>query len=483
MPTQQSVAIDLRNVQDLVVRPYGYYLSRHLFFQFQDSTSGKKFLYDLLPEVALGVEAIRPKPERALNIGLTYLGLQALAVEQEILNQFPADFIEGPEFKNSAADEGKEGFNRMMDLGENAPGNWWHQKFHTNEIHCLVHIYANSDNDMAQFTGRIRGFANTYGIRELIPTVDGTPLEGRSLGEGRVHFNYKDGIAQPQISWDDAEQDSNKVNFRQFVLGYATNSLISKPSPHLHPKAGAFVKDSSYLVFRWMYQDVAAFNRFLRDKSNEPEVMAWARQVMGDSATSEDARELIAAKLIGRWRNGTPLALSPNSPTPQVDLTQSDNFKFAANDPMGLRCPVSAHIRVTNPRDQKVPLTNRVPRLLRRGHPYGLPLMPEDSTIDDGVDRGLIGMFICSNIREQFYKIAGWMQVNDFSNVFNPNPPLPQDPLFGNRAVKNSSTDFLIPHDRGTLRLTGLPNFVKTRGTVFCLLPSWSTLKAITDWV
>ena len=61
------------------------------------------------------------------------------------------------------------------------------------------------------------------------------------------------------------------------------------------------VRDGCYLVLRWIYQDVAKFNKFLREKSAElwPEMPA------------DDRQELLAAKLMGRWRNGTPLVLFP----------------------------------------------------------------------------------------------------------------------------------------------------------------------------
>jgi len=46
-----------------------------------------------------------------------------------------------------------------------------------------------------------------------------------------------------------------------------------------------------------------------------------------------------------------------------------------------------------------------------------------DSTVivDDGVDRGLIGAFICSNIRRQFYTLTRWIEENSFSPVFSGN--------------------------------------------------------------
>src|SRR5260370_12840715 len=68
--------------------------------------------------------------------------------------------------------------------------------------------------------------------------------------------------------------------------------------------------------------------------------------------------ELLAAKICGRWRNGVPLALSPESDNPAgwIAADQMNNFEYVnadgSGDPKGLRCPVGAHMRRINPRGQ-----------------------------------------------------------------------------------------------------------------------------------
>lgn len=475
MAIEEKAKVNLSNVQELVIRPYNFYISRHLFFNFENAESARSFLRACESLISYGTPA--EKPQSAVNLGLTFSGLVKLEVPGSVLSQFPADFSEGPTYQNFAEFEGREGFNRMMDLGTSSPEHWWHGRFVTDDIHCILHLYASTDSQIDELTSKIRTVAEQFEVHELHGTGDGKPLEGRSLGGQRVHFGYKDGIAQPQVRWSD--DGTVGEDFRQFILGYATSNIVSKPNPLLDPPSAEFVRDSSYLVFRWVYQNVPLFNRYLDEQSKREEVMLWARAVLGQAASPAEIRELIAAKLVGRWRNGTPLVLSPTSQNPPSDLTSRDDFTYNPSDTNGFACPFSSHIRVTNPRDQETNLGER-PRLIRRGHPYGPLPIPEDSTADDEVDRGLIGLFICSNISEQFYKITGWMNVNDFSNVFDPNPPLPQDPLFANRDVRKSSRDFLIPHGSGTVRLTDLPNFLQTRGTAFTLLPSASTLAAIT---
>ena len=86
--------------------------------------------------------------------------------------------------------------------------------------------------------------------------------------------------------------------------------------------------------------------------------------------------DLLAAKMVGRWADGTPLELAPHKPDPR---RISDNDFTYGDDMQGVRCPMGAHIRRMNPRDSlgfEGTLINRH-RIIRRGMPYG-ELTPAD---------------------------------------------------------------------------------------------------------
>ncbi len=91
-----------------------------------------------------------------------------------------------------------------------------------------------------------------------------------------------------------------------------------------------------------------------------------------------------------------------------------------------------AHVRVANARDEPLNALNQrmfpggFPRLLRRGTPYGPPL---DGLVDDGIDRGIVGMFLCANLNRQFYTITRWLGRTDFSPLLV--DPDGQDPIVG----------------------------------------------------
>jgi hypothetical protein len=104
--------------------------------------------------------------------------------------------------------------------------------------------------------------------------------------------------------------------------------------------------------------------------------------------------------------------------------------------------------------------------------PYGSPLQ---GTTDDGVDRGLVGMFLGADLRKQVYTLTSWIVRNDFSPVYDANRRA-QDPLFGNRAVPGTSPDFIVPRPGGGATVKGLPDFVHTKGTAFMFYPGKTAL-------
>src|SRR5260370_22800049 len=101
--------------------------------------------------------------------------------------------------------------------------------------------------------------------------------------------------------------------------------------------------------------------------------------------------------MVGRWRSGAPLALSPERDDPALgaDPSRNNNFLYHDDDPRGLQCPVGSHIRRANPRDafkDELMGVNRLHRMIRRGTSYGPPL-PDGVLQDAGAERGLV--FIC----------------------------------------------------------------------------------------
>ena len=108
-----------------------------------------------------------------------------------------------------------------------------------------------------------------------------------------------------------------------------------------------------------------------------------------DSCTSNpDEEELLAAKMMGRWRSGAPLVLCPERDDPELgaDSQRNDNFLYGADDDVrGFKCPLGSHARRMSPRDRLAVGNVNLHRMIRRGTTYGPPL-PEGVREDDGAE-------------------------------------------------------------------------------------------------
>jgi deferrochelatase/peroxidase EfeB len=199
------------------------------------------------------------------------------------------------------------------------------------------------------------------------------------------------------------------------------------------------------------------------------------------AATGMD-REMIAAKLCGRWRNGKPLSLAPDSPHADLPPEQYNHFDYAPtealpdiyDDRKGYRCPIGAHIRRMNRRHSVVAGNSGLKRrIIRRGLPYGPPHDP--ATPHDGIERGLLGLFIGVSIQDQFeFVMSDWAN----KGTFAPGLRDTRDPILGDNAHDDAA--FLVPREgQKPLRLTGLTRFVTVRGGAYCFLPSATGLRHI----
>jgi Dyp-type peroxidase family len=446
------MCVDLHNVQAIVTQVFRRPIGRHIIFRFGDREGARSFVRELSSRITRADVSLQDAPDPLLAIGISFNGLRLLGVDPALLATFDAVYKAGPD---------------GLVLGDvpgspSDPAAWWEGRFTSAEVHCVVHVHVRSEDAANAATRTIRELSRAARLAELVHRQDGTTLETHSLGGGKLHFGYTDGISQPDVQWDGVLDTPARPNFRRFLLGYSTPGLSS--APRTGPAAD-LVRDSTYGMFRWIYQDVAEFNRFLGDVGPK----------LFQDLHPSDAEELLAAKLMGRWRDGTPLVLSPDRPDPA--LAASNDFAYATQDPDGRRCPFSSHIRVVNPRDTPLDpaVVDGVPRVLRRGMPYGPPLTSE---VDDGVDRGLVGIFLCADLRLQVYTLARWIKRNNFSPVYNANRRT-QDAVAGNRSVPGSSREFSIPRNGGPGRVENLPDFVRTKGTAFLLYPSSTMLAAL----
>src|SRR5262249_5509885 len=180
------------------------------------------------------------------------------------------------------------------------------------------------------------------------------------------------------------------------VMGYSdeTGATAQTPIPEELRHNGTFV------AFRKFHMDVAGFRKYLRAQASSPE-----------------EEELIAAKMVRRWRSGAPLVLAPDHDDPALgaDRIRNNDFTYAA-DMKGLKCPFSAHIRRVDPRDalkDDIVAFNR-PHCLRPRTNYGPPL-PDGVLEDDGAERGGVFLLIGAHQRQQFEFVQSqWVPDGNF---------------------------------------------------------------------
>ena len=215
-----------------------------------------------------------------------------------------------------------------------------------------------------------------------------------ALSTEREPFGYRDGISHPAVEGSgipgtNPGEPPHKAG--EFVLGYHDETGGSLPPI---PQPEVLGRNGTYVVFRKLHQRVAEFRRCLK----------------ANAATSEE-EELIAAKMMGRWRSGAPLSACPLHDDPE--LARSNDFGYG-DDAIGYKTPPASHIRRANPRDAAVAGVVRLHRMIRRGTAYG-PELPEGVLDDDGVDRGLMFAFVGAHLGRQFEFVQSeWINGGDF---------------------------------------------------------------------
>ena len=445
-------SLALEDIQGFIMRSYAMPALRVFVLKVEHAILAGRFLGALVsgdssvPRLTTAVPWVE-KPDVCVNIGFTHAGLAALGLAGDGLASFPEEFAQGAVSRAA----------RIGDVGSSAP-ELWKKPLADADVHALLFVFAQTEAALETASDRLRAqFAPGPAFSEL------AVLEGRGLSGNVGHFGYRDGFSQPAIEGGPPPVVPDLLPTAppgEFLLGYQSQyDRFTYPMP----QPETLGRNGSFVAFRVLEQDCAAYERFLT----------------GASAQTGLDRELVAAKLCGRWRNGVPLSLSPTTPNADLSPEQFNAFDYAPteqlpdayDDRRGDRCPIGAHIRRMNPRHSMVAGNSGLKRrIVRRGLPYGPPFDPDNP--DDGVERGLLGLFIGVSLKDQFeFLMSDWAN----KGTFAPGLRGTRDPVLGD----NSSSDakFLLPvAGAPTVEITGLSRFVACRGAAYCFLPSVTAL-------
>jgi Dyp-type peroxidase family len=384
-----------------------------------------------------------------VNVAFTYAGLgQLLPQLQEGLQQerFKA-FREGPAAAARAADLG--------DDGNSAPNRWVVGGSYVPEVHALLSVAADDVDQLRDEVNRQLELAIKSNV-DVVYEQRGDALPPPFSGAD--HFGFKDGVSQPGVR---GYSRVRRVGNRDEDGDHPGSQIVAKDQFILGPEPLQWMAGGSFQVFRRLAQDVASWRVQLNYQSEGFPVAFQMRPA------------LLAAKLVGRWPSGTPLARAPlRDPNPKP--SPDDNAFDYANDDDGKQTPLFAHIRRMNARGGR---PDR-PRIIRRGIPFGAVYQPEAEGAEHHANavRGLLFNAFMASIEDQFERLQKeFARSLDDAHGFGP------DPLVG------------VPKDGGKCKMLRvskeekldhpfeLRRYVWTTGAVYAFAPSLTTLKALAE--
>jgi Dyp-type peroxidase family len=408
-----------------------------------------------------------------LNVGVSYEGLSKLLAAGPYARDVEAFADVG--FQRGLAARSSLLGDPTDPAAEGNPANWVVGAPGTATADVLVVIGADRAEECARLFKQVRKQATGSGLA-VVYEEQAQKLDAI----GKEHFGFQDGVSQPGVRGRLSEAPDSYVTPRSIDPKAVPDAwLYGLPGQYLvwpgefvfgYPKSGAdplmagavnlpgpwWSRNGSYLVFRRLRQDVAGFWQF---------VSTYAQGLSEQPGFEGITPEWLAARLVGRWPSGAPVSRLADGDEEKlgVDRLANNNFGFAtgatavplagggesngwpqaAADPVGLVCPMSAHIRKVNAREAASDLGGRRAsfnrRILRRGLHFGPrlhePLGPDPDPADG--NRGLLFVSYQASIEDQFeFLNSSWM-----NSATNPRSPSGYDLLVGQNGTVGANRE------------------------------------------
>jgi Dyp-type peroxidase family len=457
-------SLELENIPGLLFRGYGSHrFATFLMFRVRERAAARTWLETLVRDPALHFGPERPG-EHALQAAFTRTGLEELGVTKTFIETFAPAFLEGMTSAHRARILG--------DVGANAAEHWtWGRA--DDPVDVALALYSRDGDAHRRRVEAETERAGANGL-ELHTELPAAPMpEPRAGANPREHFGFADGISQPvwqgsglDTRLSERERRLHQVPAGEFVMGQENAYSVVTPVPCIREGGDAFGHGGSYLVLRQLSQDVAAFWSYF-------DAQAGSDATQGDVSPATR----LAAKAVGRWPDGSPLATCPHAPDPAQG--RRNDFLYGDLDRDGLRCPVGAHVRRGYPRDSKEEDRDKAiqrantHRILRRGRSYGKPI--ENPRTPDGESRGLLFLCFSANLERQFEFVQqSWLGNETFDGLQGE-----RDPLTGTQP--SGGGRLRIPGTPVRERLTGIPQFVRVRGGAYFFVPGRKGLEQLAE--
>lgn len=429
--------LEFDDIQHLLLSRPPALTGRFEFLTFRNSACARAWLAGAIDKVGTAKAALPDSVDsRWVSVAFTWNGLQMLGVEQAHLGSFPEEFRQGMAARAEI----------LGTTGTNHPDHWV-GGLATADLHAVVILHARDAAERERCLNEHRKFLTHCAGVEVLSALDLDAL--LPFDYPREHFGYRDRVSQPVIEGTGVEPTPGSgppLKAGELILGYPDEEgSTALPLPEI------LFRNGSYLGYFMIEEHVGAFRAFLRQH--------------GDT---REEQELIAAKLMGRWRSGAPLVLAPEHEDPSLgaDYRRNNDFNYGKMDPYGYGCPLGAHIRRMNPRDTAVNMNRR--KMIRRGGTFGPPL-PEGAP-EDGRERGIAGFVGCASLVRQFeFAMNVWVNDPSFHELGNE-----RDPFVG---THDGTFDMTIPKRPIRKKIKGLPAFTTIKGGAYFFLPGIKALR------
>jgi Dyp-type peroxidase family len=430
--------LELDDIQHILLTRAPALTGRYEFLSFRDGAGGRAWLSAIKDTVqsAAAMRATVDQNKRWVTVAFTWNGLRTLGVDESSLSTFPEEFQQGMPARAKM----------LGDTGDNVPENWIGGLASPN-LHAIVILFARDEPERVRCIDEHKKLvAGCAGVEVLsVLDLNASP----PFNYAHDHFGYRDRLSQPVIEGSGEEPTPGSgapLKAGEFILGYPDEFGVTADGP----RPEVLARNGSYMAYRRLQEHVGRFRDFLQQ-----------------NAKTRDEQELIAAKLMGRWRSGAPLALSPDKDDPGLaaDPQRNNDFNYKEMDPQGYAVPLGSHARRMNPRDTAANINRR--RMIRRGATYG-PALP-DGAPDDGVERGIAAFVVCGSLIRQFeFAQNVWANDPNFHELGNEH-----DPIIGNQ---DGTFEFKIPKRPIRKTLKGLPAFTTVKGGAYFFLPGLKAL-------
>ncbi|KAF9002157.1 peroxidase TAP [Cyathus striatus] len=369
-PLPVPATLNLNNIQGDILSGLPKKTETWYFFQIVDPTDFRRRFRNFIPYVKSVAQVLKDRddiekhkrkhdqsgtkphliPLVGVNVAFSHFGLDKIGVDDK--NLVDTAFMTGQRIDAGAT---------LGDKGTSSEGNFdpdWDPAF-KNEIHGVFIIAGDSHGTVEKKVGEIE---KVFGVGAPSPSIKEV---ARVRGDSRPgdlsaheHFGYLDGVSNPAVIGFGKNPNPGPAPVRPGAV------ILGHEGDKSKDKRDGWMVDGSFLVFRYLFQRVPEFDDFL-DRN--------ALKVPGLS--HKEGTDLLGARLVGRWKSGAPIDLTPFRDDPNLanDPQRINNFSFAAERDFQKLCPFASHIRKTLPRadleDLGISLGSR--RIMRRGIQFG----------------------------------------------------------------------------------------------------------------